>query len=144
MMKKMRALTLLYTVMVAFTLTAVACTEPQGKAGGEGDELLEPRAAHDLIAKNRNVPDFVILDVRTPGEFGDGHIEDAINIDFNSGGFKTELQGLERKKTYFVYCRTGRRSTEAVKIMKELGFYNIVRMKGDIAKWKSAKLPLVR
>lgn len=108
------------------------------------DELLEPRAAWDLIQKNKSNPNFVVLDVRTPEEFNEGHIEGAINIDYNSGGFKTELRELDKRKTFLVYCRTGRRSAEAVKVMKDLGFENIVRMKGDVVKWKSEKLPLVK
>jgi rhodanese-related sulfurtransferase len=109
-----------------------------------GDELLEAKDAFTLIQKNKNNVDFVVLDVRTPEEFKDGHIEGAININYNSGGFRTELLELDRKKTYFVYCRTGRRSAEAVKIMRDLGFTNIIRMKGDILKWQSANLPLVK
>jgi rhodanese-related sulfurtransferase len=112
------------------------------KSGAEG--LLKPQEAFALIQKNRDNPDFVVLDVRTPDEFKSGHIEGALNIDYNSGGFKTELAELDKKKTYFVYCRTGRRSGEAVRIMKDLGFSNIVRMEGDILKWQAANLPLVK
>jgi len=109
-----------------------------------GDQLLEAQDAFALIQKNKKNPDFVVLDVRTPEEYKDGHIEGAININYNSGGFKTEVLELDKKKTYFVYCRTGRRSAEAVKIMRDLGFTNIIRMKGDILKWQSANLPLVK
>ena len=111
---------------------------------GAGLKPITPKEAYDLVRKNAGNPDFVILDVRTPDEYDEGHIEGAINIDFNSGGFKTELSELDKKKTYLVYCRTSRRSGEAAKIMKDLGFTNIIRMKGDIVKWQSAGLPLVK
>jgi rhodanese-related sulfurtransferase len=109
-----------------------------------GDELLEAKDAFALIQKNKNNPQFVVMDVRTPEEFKDGHIEGAVNVDYSSGGFRTELLELDKKKTYFVYCRTSRRSAEAVKIMRDLGFTNIIQMKGDILKWQSAGLPLVK
>jgi rhodanese-related sulfurtransferase len=142
---RLAVLSVLRGILLGFCIILIAGLAGTGaQAKGPTDELLEPRAAYDLIQKNRNNPDFVVLDVRTPEEFNDGHIQGAINIDYNSGGFKTELQELDKKKTYFVYCRTARRSAEAVKIMKDLGFKNIIRMKGDVVKWKSENLPLVK
>jgi rhodanese-related sulfurtransferase len=105
--------------------------------------LLEPKNAWTLILKNKNNPRFVVLDVRTPTEFQSGHIEGAINIDYNSGRFRKDLSGLDPEKIYFIYCRTGRRTAEAVQIMRGLGFKNIVRMKGDVVAWKEENLPLV-
>jgi rhodanese-related sulfurtransferase len=106
--------------------------------------LLGPRNAWALIQKNKNNPRFVILDIRTPAEFMSGHIEGAININYNAGHFRTELSRLDPKKTYFVYCRTGRRTAEAMRIMGDLGFNSIIRMRGDIVGWRSQNLPLVR
>lgn len=143
-MRRMTVLVVLCAIAFISAVMLTACGGSREQVKGGADQLLEPRAAYDLIQKNKNNPDFVVLDVRTPGEFEDGHIEGAVNIDLSSGGFKTELQGLDKKKTYFVYCRTGRRSAEAVKMMREQGFNNIVQMQGDIVEWKSAKLPLVK
>jgi rhodanese-related sulfurtransferase len=139
-----RARLSLIVIALGFVVMLVASAGSQATAKSVTDKVLEARAAYDLIQKNKNNANFVVLDVRTPDEFKDGHIEGAININYESGGFKTELAELDMKKTYFVYCRTGRRSGEAVKIMKEMGFDSIVTMKGDIVKWKSEKLPLVR
>ena len=52
----------------------------------------------------------VLLDVRTPEEFNESHIAGAINIDFRNENFKTELEKLDKTKTYEVYCRSGKRS----------------------------------
>jgi rhodanese-related sulfurtransferase len=120
----------------------VACGEGPG-ASRTQDRLLEPKDAWAFIQKNKDNPRFVVLDVRTPTEFRSGHIEGAINIDFNSGHFRKDVSALDPEKTYFVYCRTGRRTAEAVQIMKDFGFNNIVRMKGDIVAWKEENLPLV-
>ena len=91
--------------------------------------------AVDLIEKNRNNPDFVILDVRTPEEFGDGHIENAVNIDFRSPSFESEISELDREKVYLVYCRTGNRSSSAVEIMSKLGFREIYHLDVGITGW---------
>lgn len=107
-------------------------------------ELLSPKDAYDLIQKNKGNSDFVILDIRTPEEFSGGHIEGAVNIDFRSDTFADELNKLDHNKTYFVYCRTGNRSYDAVALMARFGFSSIVRLSDDITGWKSAKLPIVK
>jgi rhodanese-related sulfurtransferase len=105
---------------------------------------LTPKEGYDLIQKNKNNPNFVILDIRTPEEFESGYIEGAININYHSDTFVEDLDKLDKNKTYFVYCRTGRRSGDAVGIMTKQGFREIYRINGDIVKWKAAGLPVVK
>lgn len=106
--------------------------------------LIDPAEAFALIQKNKGNPRFVVLDVRTPEEFKTGHIEGAININFNSKAFRDEIGKLDRQKTYLVYCRTGRRSNEAVQIMRDLGFTHLLLFDGDITRWRAEKLPIVK
>jgi rhodanese-related sulfurtransferase len=107
-------------------------------------KTLEPKPAFEFIKKNRRNTNFVVLDIRTPQEFQDGHIEGAINIDYRSATFNADLDRLDKAKTYFVYCRIGRRSAEAIGIMIQKGFTNIYRTPGDIIAWTAAGLPLVK
>jgi len=67
----------------------------------------------------------VIIDVRTPAEFAEGHVEGAINLDLEGGQFEAELPNLDPAQPYIVYCRSGRRSGVAVEIMKASGFTQI-------------------
>ncbi len=105
--------------------------------------FLEPKQAYDLI-RNGASDDLVILDIRTPAEFAAGHLKGAINIDYRSGMFARKVARLDRSKTYFVYCRIGRRSAGAIDIMTRLGFRKIIQVPGDIEAWKAAGLPLVK
>ena len=105
---------------------------------------ISPEEAHSLIQTNLNNPDFVIIDVRTPEEYLSGHIKNAINIDYNSEEFFERIEGLNKSKTYFVYCRSGHRSAEAVKVMKELGFIEVYNLKTGINGWKAIGLPVVK
>ena len=86
----------------------------------------------------------VTLDVRTPGEFAEGHIEGARLIDFQSGNFENEIATLDKNATYAVYCRSGNRSGQAVKVMQDAGFANVFNMNGGVIDWANAGLPLVR
>ena len=85
----------------------------------------------------------VTLDVRTPGEFTEGYIEGARLIDFQSGNFENEIATLDKNATYAVYCRSGNRSGQAVKVMKDAGFSNVFNMNGGVIEWANAGLPLV-
>ena len=61
--------------------------------------------------------DAVIIDVRTPSEFAAGHLPDAQLIDFNAGELEAAIAELDPEGEYFVYCRSGNRSGQAVAIM---------------------------
>lgn len=62
-----------------------------------------------------------IVDVRTPAEFAQGHVEDAVNIDVQSPAFTQEITSLPRDGTYLVYCRSGNRSAAAADAMRSAG-----------------------
>lgn len=85
----------------------------------------------------------VTVDVRTPAEFAEGHIEDAININVAAPDF-VELaeKELPKDKTIYVYCRSGRRSLTAAESLIKLG-YKVVNLKGGITEWTEAGLPII-
>jgi phage shock protein E len=85
----------------------------------------------------------ITLDVRTPGEFAEGYIEGARLVDFQSGNFENEIAALDKNATYAVYCRSGNRSGQAVKVMQDAGFTNVFNMNGGVIDWANAGLPLV-
>ncbi len=104
---------------------------------------INTRKAYELIEERDGDSDFVILDVRTPEEFAEGYVENAVNIDFYEDVFPDELEGLDRDKTYLIYCRSGSRSGKTFKMMENLGFKDVYNMKGGIESWR-ADYPLVR
>ena len=89
-------------------------------------------------------PGIILIDVRTPGEFAEGFIEGARLIDFQSGNFENEIASLDKNATYAVYCRSGNRSGQAVKVMHDAGFHNVYNLDGGVIDWANAGLPLVR
>ena len=69
--------------------------------------------------------DSVILDVRTVAEFGEGHLEGAVNYDVEDGTFAAQLATLDKNASYVLYCRSGRRSAIAADMMKSAGFAHV-------------------
>jgi hypothetical protein len=86
----------------------------------------------EFIEKYASTQNAVIVDVRTPGEYDDGHIDQAINIDFENPSFTSEIKNLDTTKTYFVYCRSGSRSGQAISVMKSNGINNVLELNGGI------------
>ena len=88
--------------------------------------------------------DPVILDVRTPGEFAEGYIPNAVNLDFYKPDFNTQIARLNKEQAYFVYCKAGGRSASAADIMRKEGFKKVIDLDGGIMAWEEAKLPIVK
>ena len=79
--------------------------------------------------------DIQLVDVRTAQEFKDGYIENAQLIDYKLDDFRDKIQELDKDKPVYLYCRSGNRSGKASKIMLELGFKEIVDLKGGYKAW---------
>lgn len=97
--------------------------------------------AKALIDRNAVSADLIILDVRTPSEYAQGHIPGAVNLDYYAS-FEASLSAFDKTKTYLVYCRTGNRSASAARLMLDNGFAAIYNMQGGINAWISGGLPL--
>lgn len=133
-------LALITTGACDYITGAYRCTQPQDQRIYD----VTTEKAYGLITENANNPDFMIIDVRTAEEYAGGYIEGALNIDFSSGDFTTQLDKLDRDKTYLIYCRSGKRSASARDIMAEQGFLSIYNMSGGIVEWEAKGLPVVR
>lgn len=82
----------------------------------------------------------VILDIRTPEEVADGHIEGAEFADFMNVDFEKKISTLDKEKAYFVYCRSAKRTIPATEKMKEMGFKKVYMLEGGLNNWiKSGK-----
>ena len=84
----------------------------------------------------KNNPEAVVLDIRTPKEYAEGHIPDAINIDYKADSFESELEKLDRDTTYLMHCRSGRRSANSLEIFEKLGFRHVIHMDDGILGWQ--------
>ena len=90
----------------------------------------------------KQTPTAQLLDVRTPGEFGGGHLPGAKNLDFRDSAFAQNLASLDKKKPVYVYCLSGGRSAGAAKLMREQGFTSVYELEGGYLKWTTKMKPL--
>lgn len=121
-------------VLAASTLVLSACSS---KAGAVTNMNVK-----DFSAKTQEAG-VVTLDVRTPGEFSQGHIQGAINIDVEASTFDSEIAKLDKTKTYAVYCHSGNRSGIATAAMAKVGFTHIFNLSNGLSDWLSQGMPVV-
>lgn len=89
----------------------------------------------DFVARFQADTTACILDVRTAQEYAQGHLPSAINIDYLSGdSFAAAVDTLDKNRTYYVYCQSGRRSRGAVALMKSKGL-RVFELKGGYMAW---------
>ena len=124
--------------------TAPAASEPEAAAeaiSAGGIRVVSPAEAAAI--QDAPPDDLVVLDVRTPQEFQEGHLEDATMIDFYRDDFRSQLESLDKDATYLLYCRSGNRSGQTRALMQELGFTDVADVSGGILAWVDAGLPVV-
>ena len=119
-------------VSVVFILMS-SCTIRQTKNDIELDKFEKKMASEK----------YLLVDVRTAEEFSEGHIKGAINIDYLAENFSIEIQELELESPVLLYCRSGNRSSNAMKTMKELGFKEVYNLEGGIKGWISENNPVI-
>ena len=144
---RMRALPV---ALIALTLAVTGCsagTDATDTSGSDAVESPAPGAVALLPAEQfaaaAEQPGVVLIDVRTPQEYADGHLDGAANIDLNSPDFPAQIAELDPTVTYAVYCRSGNRSATATSYMLQQGFASPYELDGGIVAWQSAGLPVV-
>ncbi len=90
--------------------------------------------------KIKNDKDSVILDVRTEEEVEEGYIPNSKNIDIYKGqGFINEVEKLDKSKHYYIYCRSGKRSSQACTLLDQMGFSETYNLLGGFSEWDGDK-----
>ena len=93
----------------------------------------------DFEKKYSEMPSAQLVDVRTSGEYGGGHLPKAQNIDYKSADFITKMQTLDKTKPVFLYCLSGGRSGEAMIILKQNGLSVVTGSDDNLANMLKAK-----
>jgi rhodanese-related sulfurtransferase len=116
-----------------------SCSESTPNESAASAPVTEEVAAIPAIMKDIDVEEMnallseksaTLLDVRTAGECELGVIPNSINYDVTAEGFKSQISELDKNSAVIVYCKSGRRSSNAMAIMNKMGFKEIYNLKG--------------
>lgn len=83
-----------------------------------------------------------VVDVRTPQEYADKHIKDAVNINYNDDAFIDKMEKLDKSKPVLVYCLSGGRSTKAASLISSKGYTQVYNLDGGLLAWTAAGEPV--
>lgn len=83
-----------------------------------------------------------LVDVRTLEEFQGGHIDGALNYDWNDATFAENISALDKSKPVLVYCRSGSRSSDAADYLRDNGFTQVYELEGGLTSWERAGMPV--
>ncbi len=127
------------TMLAALVLTA------SGLAACDSSAVDEARAdtisAEELAARIASGDAPLVLDVRTPEEFADGHLPGARNIPHDALAGRLDELGAARDDEIVVHCHSGRRAIAAETVLREAGFSHVRDLDGHWQGWKQAGLP---
>ncbi len=122
-------------------LLFASCGNNSGKAQ-TAEAAIQTFNADAFEKKLNETNNRTILDVRTQGEFEQGHILGALNLNVNDGNFESSAAKLDTTKPVFVYCLAGSRSLRAAEILQGMGFKTIYNLAGGMAEWNGASKPI--
>ncbi len=127
----------LFVLVLALSVLVTACSSDTTT---QSIELVSPTEAAQVIADDP--AGLVVLDIRTPQEFNEARLADAVMVDFYAEDFAAQLETLDKDVPYVMYCNSGNRSSDAVKTMKDLGFVEVYEIDGGIVNWYDQGLPI--
>lgn len=125
-------------LLLSLTIMITSCLNETKQ--GSAEKLVQPKhrvLSLEKFEKKLSEEDIQLVDVRTPNEYGSGHIEGAINANVLDPNFPVDLVSkTDTSKQVMIYCRSGKRAHRAAKMMEEMGYPIIYDLEGGYLAWK--------
>jgi phage shock protein E len=136
--------------LAALGLLACEAADPDAGAGTGSTAAVVREMTPIELQQTLETPDPastaapLVLDVRTPAEFAEGHVPHAINLPHDQLEARLAELAPGGDRTVVVYCKSGKRAAIASEILAEAGFSDLRHLTGDMDGWRAAGLPVER
>lgn len=128
-----------------FWVSCMGTSQSTVKASADKNILsIDAQMAYEMVLSNKSNPGFIIIDVRATNDFTNGHIPGSGNLDYDSLFFTPSVNGLDRNKTYLIYCKSGHKSTKAMEIFQKLEFRQVYTIFGGFTEWQEKGFPVAK
>lgn len=128
----------------ALALAALSACGTDSSAPAAEDASAQSATAAGTLPTETTMSTGTLIDVRTPEEYAEGHLNGAINVDFNSPTFADDVAGFDKEGNYTLYCRSGNRSAQAIAQMERMGFTNLTNAGGYEEASKNLGIEIVK
>lgn len=147
--KKFRAVAMnkTFTIVLVCLIAVFSCDRPPSSQDRNSSSGAKSPIIHSLDSKNAKTlldeeEGILLLDVRTPEEFAEGHLAGAKNLDFHQPGFAEQLRQLDPNQKYMVYCAVGGRSGKTLQMMEKMGFKEVYNVSEGFKELKEQGVPV--
>lgn len=120
--------TLKLALLVIITILGISCNT-KSQSQSDAIKVLTPIEFKEKAANQ------TIIDIRTPQEYRQGHIDGAVNINYYDSNFMEQIAKYDKNQPIFIYCRSGNRTSPASRKMADFGFKEIYDLDGGILYW---------
>ena len=124
-------------VLILFCLSSISCQSTSSNKAEQPKSPIVQVNVDQFKTLMDTTTDHILLDVRTPPEIALGKIGDALEIDVKSPEFESSINQLDPNKVVLIYCRSGKRSMRAAKLLEQKGFKKIYNLDGGFLKWNA-------
>ena len=144
---------LFFIIPLSLSLAAMACSNPEDATSATETIQEQSTPQSETVKEDVDVEKFAelvakgdgqILDVRTPEEWAEGTVKEAIKMNFYDANFQEQLKKLDKTKPVYVYCKSGGRSGKAADQMQKMGFTSVYNLLGGMGAWNSAGKEVVK
>lgn len=131
------------TLILASFLVLISCHSPGNKGTNGNNSINQTISVDEFEKKLHDTISIQLVDVRTASEYGNGHLQGALNYDISNGDFEKQIPFLDKNKPVLVYCLSGGRSSSAAEMLGENGFREVYNMDGGMMKWNASAKPVI-
>lgn len=141
-MKNLRFLLSIIFLTMTFTITPVFSKDITVKKVEKKEvKSISNKTVDEVFSiYKKNDKNTVFIDVREPFELQEGIIPNALSVPLAT--LNTSINKLDKKKSYVLVCRSGRRSSNAVQIMENAGFKKLTNLSGGMLDWYKKGYPV--
>jgi len=133
--------TLKLSLLIFISILTLSCTN---KKNSKTDKQLGEIKQISALEFKENSKNNSVIDIRTPQEYNQGHIEGAVNINYYDKTFLEQVAKLDKEKPIYIYCRSGSRTSSAAKKLKKIGFSEVNDLEGGIISWSRNQYKIVK
>lgn len=143
----MKSIAAKFLILFVFSASFLSCAQ-NNKQDKETEpmEAIQKRVVSLISPEDLNgLHDIQLIDVRTPEEFDEGHLDKALNINYYDDAFMNDMvTKLDKSKPIYIYCKSGGRSGKASKKLKKQGFTKVYDLEGGIINWNKNNMKVVK